>query len=177
LPEAISPINSDASQKLVLPEELELVLFYASVASIGILLEESYAMLYIEGYRADYIQAGLLSMGYFAVAWMAHKLAKHTAASEELALQRGIDLANLAEINHLVIQDMQDGVIVVDANGEIKQRNIHAEKLINLSPGGPHIMRLLSDQAPHLAERLKVWREDSSTNFDLLADKVNCVVA
>ncbi len=144
-----------------------LVLFYASVASIGILLEESYTMLYIEGYRAHYIQAGLLSMGYFAVAWLAHKLAKHTAASEELALQRGIDLANMAEINHLVIQDMQDGVIVVDANGEIQQRNIHAEKLINLSPS-PHIMRLLSDQAPHLAERLQVWREDSTTNFDLL---------
>ena len=144
-----------------------LVLFYASVASIGILLEESYTVLYIEGYRAHYIQAGLLSMGYFAVAWMAHKLAKHTAASEELALQRGIDLANMAEINHLVIQDMQDGVIVVDANGEIQQRNIHAEKLINLSPS-PHIMRLLSDQAPQLAERLKVWREDSTTNFDLL---------
>ena len=145
----------------------KLVLFYASVASIGILLEESYTMLYIEGYRPHYIQAGLLSMGYFAVAWLAHKLAKHTAASEELALQRGIDLANMAEINQLVIQDMQDGVIVVDANGEIQQRNIHAEKLINLTPE-PHFMRMLTDQAPHLAERLKAWREDSTTNFDLL---------
>jgi two-component system sensor histidine kinase PilS (NtrC family) len=144
-----------------------LVLFYASVASIGILLEESYTMLYIEGYRAHYIQAGLLSMGYFAVAWMAHKLAKHTAASEELALQRGIDLANMAEINHLVIQDMQDGVIVVDANDEIQQRNIHAEKFINL-PHTPHVICLLSDQAPHLAARLKAWRDDSTTNFDLL---------
>ena len=145
----------------------KLVLFYAAVASIGILLEESYTMLYIEGYRPHYIQAGLLSMGYFAVAWLAHKLAKHTAASEELALQRGIDLANMAEINQLVIQDMQDGVIVVDANGEIQQRNIHAEKLINLTPE-PHFMRMLSDQAPHLADRLKAWREDSRTNFDLL---------
>ena len=144
-----------------------LVLFYASVASIGILLEESYAMLYIEGYRSHYIQAGLLSMAYFAVAWLAHKLAKHTAASEELALQRGIDLANMAEINQLVIQDMQEGVIVVDANGEIQQRNVYAEKLINLAHK-PNFMSMLSDQAPHLAERLKAWREDSTTNFDLL---------
>jgi len=145
----------------------KLVLFYASIASIGILLEESYAMLYIEGYRAHYIQAGLLSMGYFAVAWLAHKLSKHTAESEELALQRGIDLENMAEINQLVIQDMQEGVIVVNANGEIQQHNIHAEKLINLSHS-THIMHLLSDQAPHLAERLKAWREDSKINFDLL---------
>lgn len=144
-----------------------LVLFYASIASIGILLEESYTMLYIEGYEAHYVQASLLSMGYFAVAWLAHKLAKHTAASEELALQRGIDLSNMAEINQLVIQDMQDGVIVVDANGEIQQHNSHAEKLINL-PAGSYFMRMLSDQVPYLAERLKTWREDSTTNFDLL---------
>lgn len=145
----------------------KLVLFYASIASIGILLEESYTVLYIEGYQAHYIQAALLSMGYFAVAWLAHKLAKHIAASEELALQRGIDLANMAEINQLVIQDMQDGVIVVDGEGEIQQHNIHAEKLLNI-PSSNQSMRMLSDQASHLAERLKVWREDSTTNFDLL---------
>ncbi|TFH12894.1 MAG: PAS domain-containing protein [Nitrosomonadales bacterium] len=145
----------------------KLVLFYASIASIGILLEESYTMLYIDGYQAHYVQASLLSMGYFAVAWLAHKLAKHTAASEQLALQRGVDLANMAEINQLVIQDMQDGVLVVDANGEIQQRNSHAEKLINLSPD-LLIMEMLVDQAPQLAERLKSWREDSTTNFDLM---------
>ncbi len=145
----------------------KLVLFYASIASIGILLEESYTLLYVDGYRAQYLQAGLLSMGYFAVAWLAHALAKHTAASEQLALQRGIDLANMAEINQLVIQDMQDGVLVVNANGEIQQRNFHAEKLICLSPEFL-VKGMLADQAPFLAERLETWRRDSNTNFDLL---------
>jgi len=127
----------------------KLVLFYASIASIGILLEESYTLLYVDGYRAQFLQAGLLSMGYFAVAWLAHALAKHTAASEQLALQRGIDLANMAEINQLVIQDMQDGVLVVNANGEIQQHNLHAEKLICLSPESL-VKRMLADQAPFL---------------------------
>ncbi|MEE9580304.1 MAG: histidine kinase dimerization/phospho-acceptor domain-containing protein, partial [Nitrosomonadaceae bacterium] len=145
----------------------KLVLFYASIASIGILLEESYTLLYVDGYRAQFLQAGLLSMGYFAVAWLAHALAKHTAASEQLALQRGIDLANMAEINQLVIQDMQDGVLVVNANGEIQQHNLHAEKLICLSPESL-VKRMLADQAPFLAERLESWRRDSNTNFDLL---------
>ena len=145
----------------------KLALFYASVASIGILLEESYTLLYMEGYHAQYLQAGLLSMSYFAVAWLAHRLAKHTVVSEQLALQRGIDLANMAEINQLVIQDMQDGVLVVDANGEIQQRNFHAEKLICLSPE-VLVKRMLADHAPLLAERLKAWRGDSNTNFDLL---------
>jgi len=145
----------------------KLLLFYASIASIGILLEESYTLLYVDGYHAQYLQAGLLSMGYFAVAWLAHALAKHTAASEQLALQRGIDLANMAEINQLVIQDMQDGVLVVNANGEIQQHNLHAEKLICLSPEFL-VKGMLADQAPFLAERLETWRRDSNTNFDLL---------
>ena len=145
----------------------KLVLFYASIASIGILLEESYTLLYVDGYRAQYLQADLLSMGYFAVAWLAHTLAKHTAASEQLALQRGIDLANMAEINQLVIQDMHDGVLVVNANGEIQQYNSHAEKLICLSPEFL-VKRMLADQVPLLAERLEAWRRDSNTNFDLL---------
>ncbi len=145
----------------------KLALFYAFVASIGILLEESYILLYMEGYHAQYLQAGLLSMSYFAVAWLAHQLAKHTVISEQLALQRGIDLANMAEINQLVIQDMQDGVLVVDANGEIQQRNFHAEKLICLSSEFL-VKRMLADHAPLLAKRLEAWRGDSNISFDLL---------
>lgn len=144
-----------------------LVLFYAAIASIGILLEESYTLLNVEGYQAHYLQAGLLSMGYFAVAWLVHKLAKHTAASEQLALQRGIDLANMAEINQLVIQDMQDGVLVVNSTGEIQQHNLHAEKII-CSSQELHVKSNLADQAPLLSKRLEAWRKDSGTSFDLL---------
>ena len=144
-----------------------LALFFASVASISILLEETYAFLYVEDYHAQYVQAGLLSMGYFAVAWMAHQLAKHILASEQLALQRGIDLANLAQVNQLVIEDMQDGVLVVDENGKIRQRNFQAEKLIGLAPG-ISATPMLADHAPVLAVRLKIWRKDANADFDLL---------
>jgi len=145
----------------------KLALFFASVASIGMLLEETYAFLYVDGYQAQYVQAGLLSMGYFAVAWLAHRLAKYAMVSEQLALQRGIDLANLAQVNQLVIQDMQDGVLVVDENGKIRQRNLQAEKLIGMAPGMSATL-MLADHAPVLATRLKLWHENASTAFDLL---------
>lgn len=144
-----------------------LALFYASVASIGILLEESYSLLNVEGYLAQYLQAGLLSIGYLAVAWLAHQLAKSTLASEQLALQRGIDLANMAEVNQLVIQDMQDGVLVVDENGEIQQRNSQAGKLIGLVAEAS-ATPMLAAHAPALAARLGVWRAGEDTDFDLL---------
>ena len=65
-----------------------LTLFYAALASIGVLLEHTYAVLNYDASVAQYLQAGLLSVGYFATAWLAHTLAKYTAASEQLAAQR-----------------------------------------------------------------------------------------
>ncbi len=144
-----------------------LALFYASIASIGILLEESYSMLYVEGYQAQYLQAGLLSLGYFAVAGLAHKLAKHAIASEQMALQHEIDLARMAEVNQLVIQDMQDGVLVVDENGRIQQHNPQAGKLIGLTPE-ISATPMLAEHAPDLATQLGIWRDSGNIDFDLL---------
>ncbi len=74
------------------------------------LLQHSYAVLTQEAVVAQYLQAGLLSVSYFVIAWVAHTLAKYAIASEKLAALRGVDLANMAEANRLVIQDMPDGV-------------------------------------------------------------------
>jgi two-component system sensor histidine kinase PilS (NtrC family) len=146
-----------------------LVLFFASVATISLLLQETYSLWTIDFYSAQYSQAGLLSMAYFAVAWLAYRLAKHTLASEQLAAERGIDLANMAQVNKLVIQDLQEGVLVVDKHGYIRQRNSYAEWLLNLNPSAEKTSLLkLSACMPELAGRLTTWQGDSSINFDLL---------
>ena len=72
-----------------------LTLFFAALGSIGVLLEHTYETLTLETPDAQYVQAGLLSGAYFAIAWLAHTLARHTAASEQLAARREIDLANM----------------------------------------------------------------------------------
>lgn len=144
-----------------------LTLFYASIASVGVLMEESWAFFHVEGYHPQYLQAALLGMSYFVIAWLAHQLAHHTLASEKLAWQRGIDLANLSEVNNLVIQDMQDGVLVVDGQGRIRQHNLQAERLVGLTS---HALSasLLAEHIPVLAARLAVWHENVNTGFDLL---------
>lgn len=146
-----------------------MALFFASLATIGVLLQETYTFLSIQGYSAQYTHAGLLSMGYFAVAWLAHQLASYTLASEQLALERGADLANMAQINQLVIQDLQEGVLVIDKHGYIKQRNSYAEILLGLPPQSDSKQpERLSRLAPTLATRLTIWHDDASTIFDLL---------
>lgn len=146
-----------------------LALFYASIATISLLLQETYSLWTVDHYAAQYSQAGLLSMAYFAVAWLAHRLAKYTLASEQLAKERGIDLANMAQVNQLVIQDLQEGVLVVDQYGYIRQRNAYAERLFDLNLSADKAERLkLSDCMPELASRLTSWQGDSSISFDLL---------
>ncbi|SOD21123.1 two-component system, NtrC family, sensor histidine kinase PilS [Nitrosomonas ureae] len=146
-----------------------LALFLASIATISLLLQETYSLLTVSYYSAQYSQAGLLSMAYFAVAWLAHQLAKHTLASEQLAKERGIDLANMSQVNQLVIQDLQEGVLVVDKHGVIRQHNSYADKLLDLrsSANNPKSLKL-SDYAPDIADRLKSWQGDSKMSFDLL---------
>lgn len=137
-----------------------LALFHAALASIAILLEHTYSVLYHDGQVAQYVQPGLTAVGYFAIALVAFILSRYTAATEQLAEQRGIDLANMAQVNQLVIQDMQDGVLVVDAEGRIRQSNARAERMLLLSRTGRD--ELLQDCAPALAERYDTWRREGS---------------
>ena len=45
------------------------------------------------------------------------------AANEKLARQRGVDLASQLRLNRQIIQDMQDGVLVVGEDGLVRQFN------------------------------------------------------
>lgn len=142
---------------------------FASIAIISLLLQEIYSLLTVNAYSIQYSQAALLSMAYFAVAWLAHQLSKHAWISEQLAQERSIDLANMAQVNQLVIQDLQEGVLVIDKQGNIRQQNAYAEKLLSLrtqvnNTGLPK----LSDSAPEIANRLASWQGNHNITFDLL---------
>jgi two-component system sensor histidine kinase PilS (NtrC family) len=144
-----------------------LTLFFASIASIAVLLEHTYEVLYHEGSLNLFVQVGLLSVGYFATAWLAHTLARYTQASEQLAAQREVDLANMAQVNQLVIQDMQDGVLVVDERGVIRQINRRAVEILGPIPKSGREL-VLKEYAPALSDRLQKWREDPGAGFDPL---------
>jgi len=133
-----------------------LTLFYAALASIGVLLEQTYEVLKLDGAETQFVQAGLLSAAYFAIAWLAHALARYTVASEQLAAQREIDLANMEQVNQLVIRDMHDGVLVVDERGAILQCNARAERLLGPLPPGRAVLTL-AEYAPALAAQFEEW--------------------
>lgn len=110
-----------------------LSLFYAAIATIGLLLEQTYRILKWDLPLASYTQSVMLSLSCFATAWLAYSLAQRLLQSEALASARGIDLENMEQINALITQKMQDGVIVVDQHRNIRHHNQQADALLSLS--------------------------------------------
>ena len=146
----------------------KITLFFAALASLASLLQHAYLVLTQGGAEAaQFLQVGLLCMAYFAVAWLAHTFAKYAIASEKLAALRALDLANMAEANQLVIQDMPDGVLVVDEHGFIKQRNRSAESMLGYSfSQGENIT--LESCSPLLAGKFAAWRQGLGDGNEVL---------
>ena len=144
-----------------------LAMFHAAMASIVLLLEQTYQVLVLAGSTKDYLQTSLTSMGFFAIAGLAFVLTRRLVVTENLAQKQSIDLANLAQVNQLVLQDMQDGVLVVDELGRVRQHNGEAEKLLG-KPPAIWSMLILNDYFPALTECLQRWRADPSNDrFEL----------
>ncbi len=143
----------------------KITLFFAALASIAALLEHSYAVLYNDADVAHYVQVALLCVSYFAVAWLAHTLAKYAVDSQELAQRRGRDLVNLSEANRLVMRDMQDGVLVVDGQGVILQMNPGAARLLRHSAISGSS---LAESFPILFGEYALWKQTGSAPRGIL---------
>jgi two-component system sensor histidine kinase PilS (NtrC family) len=107
-----------------------LTFLYASLATIALLLEQSYWVLQHDAPRETYLQPALLAIGYFATAGVTSWLAARVAANERLARQRGRELATQTRVNQLVIQEMDDGLLVLDPAGRVVQHNPQAQRLL-----------------------------------------------
>jgi two-component system sensor histidine kinase PilS (NtrC family) len=107
-----------------------LSLLYAAVATIALLLEQGYWVLAHDVEATNFLQPGLLAIGCFASVAVTSWLSQRVAANEALARQRGRSLANQTRVNQLVIEDMHDGVVVLDREGRVVQHNPQAMRLL-----------------------------------------------
>ncbi|MCF6218129.1 MAG: PAS domain-containing sensor histidine kinase [Gammaproteobacteria bacterium] len=137
---------------LLLPERGAILI--ASFATLALLGERGYSQL-IDQLSVNYTQAGLLGATFFAVALLSTALNRRLKESEQLAEQRGIDLANLAQLNQHVIQLLQSGVLVIDKNQRIRLVNQTALQLLGLPDKSVHLNQLpatLQQHYQHWAE-------------------------
>jgi two-component system sensor histidine kinase PilS (NtrC family) len=136
-----------------------LSLFFAALATLAVLLEQAYRVLEFGASPEDFVRSGITSIGFFATAISARLLARRVVANEELARRRGIELADQMRINQRVIRDMQDGVLVVDAEGMVRQHNPQAENLLGLRMQSAPDLAAVSAT---LAQCFARWRQQSA---------------
>lgn len=115
---------------LVAPRRLTYL--YAALAAIAALLEQGYWVLVFDSPTSNFLQPGLLSIGYFATAGITSQLAQRVVANETLARQRGRALRSQQRVNQLVLADMQDGVLVLDQSGRVAQANSQVARLLGI---------------------------------------------
>ncbi|MHB1057690.1 MAG: sensor histidine kinase [Rhodanobacter sp.] len=138
---------------LILP--LRLSSFFAALATLGILGHTLFGSSSDNNPAdRDLLEAALFGLAYFATTTLCHVLGRQLRATEALAEQRSTDLANLAQVNELIIRRMKTGVLLVDDANRIHQINESAWMLMG-NPGADQ--RDLGQLAPELSRRLYHW--------------------
>ena len=136
------------------------ILFFAAVATLSVLAEQVYVNLVRSADSTAYAQTGILGATFFAAALLANVLAQRVRTTEALAAQRGIDLANMEQLNAYIIQHLQSGILVVDNAERVRLMNESAWYLLGM-PSLDKQQRLGSASAT-LAAHLSAWRKNNS---------------
>lgn len=102
----------------------------------------------------------MFCISYLAVGLLAVQIGLRARRSQQLADDRGLEVANLVEVNELIIRRMRTGVLVVDLEGRIRLANEAATGLLGSATEHPDsdTGTLLQNVAPELARRLQRWR-------------------
>lgn len=134
---------------------LKTALLFASLVAIGLVIDAALAPQQTS-VAAKVAQSGLYGIAAFVTALASALLGQWGREYQLLAERRGADMANLEQVNELIIHRMRSGVLVVDAVGRIRQMNEAAWYLMGNPPVKERSLRVIS---PALFERMQRWRK------------------
>ena len=133
---------------------------FGAMAAIAVLFEQYLSILQGTSTLTDSTPAGVLGGILLFISFAAHPLARRIQESENLALQRGIDLANLGQLNDYIIRNLRESIVVVDSDDCIRLMNDAAAKYLGADRdqrGQP-----LGSISPRLLELAAAWRRDGN---------------
>jgi len=142
-----------AAAAMLLP--LRYALVVAALASGSMVAEYVWSMLGTGTAPRSLAELSMFVISYLALAWLAHEIGLRARSNQRLAARRTAEVANLVEINELIIRRMRTGVLVVDAENRITLANEAASLLLGDGTGGNVALGAV---APELARRLQRWR-------------------
>lgn len=148
---------------------LLLSLFAAALSTLVVIGHSSFQVLTFEGETAQLLQAGVYGAMFFALVLVVGSLARRLIGQEQLASRRGADLAIQQAINQIVMFDVGDGILVVDAAGNVLTSNPAARRMLGAGVvgdanadadghGDGDLLTLAAPALAPLAEAFSSWR-------------------
>lgn len=80
-----------------------------------------------------FVQPALSGVGFFAIAWLSNQLSTRLATEGQRARKNQMAVAIERQVNALVIESLSDGILVVDAAGQVRSANPAARELLGLT--------------------------------------------
>ena len=108
-------------------------LLFAAIATLVVIGEELLGRVLHGPEAADLEQAALLGACLFLVAWLMTGPVRRLAAREvsvPTSFRAGLDVQQIAQLNEEIVQELDSGVIVVDAAGDVQLINDTARELL-----------------------------------------------
>jgi two-component system, NtrC family, sensor histidine kinase PilS len=134
---------------------------FSIAAAAALIIEYLYSTDQIGAGGRNFAEVLMIGATYIAATILCRILARQVSDSNELAAQRGAEVANLAQLNELIIRRMRTGVLVVDAGGTIQLINESAwAQLGQPSPAETSLTRISEE----LARRLYQWRFENASD-------------
>ena len=150
---------------LILPYQFPA--FFAAIAALAVLGEQLFSQIGGVSDTSNFTAAGVLGAIIFAIALAARPLARRIQFSEALAHQRGVDLANLSELNEYIVQHLRESIVVLDADNRIRLINASAARLLGAESDCHGIG--IGEASSDLGSYITNWRTDpeASSHTDL----------
>jgi len=119
-----------------------------------------------------YFQSALTGTGYFIVAYLVHQLAARLISERKVAAQSQVAARAQGDVSALVMQNLADGVLVVDENDIVRIANPSALQLLSHSAQTvtPFSLLHVPGGAPLMAMAQRTFRQEvpQSADIDIL---------
>ncbi len=149
--------------------------FLAAIASIATIYSEVYLSFTRNVVANQYIQSGLLGALLFAASLYLQGLAVRMRRSAQLAAEQASNILSLEQLNHLIIQRMRTGIVVVGATGEVITANDAAYQMLanhsvqDTMPSGSATLKLPNT----LLENLAQWQSNNDLRIPTFKTQKN----
>jgi two-component system sensor histidine kinase PilS (NtrC family) len=101
------------------------------------------------------VHGGLIALSIMLASWVSNRWIRKASAVATLAERRGVDLANLSQLNQSILDKLESGILVVEGSGAIRHMNQAAWEMLG-EPGNWR-SKPLQQFAPELDQHLQHW--------------------